>query len=430
MATMRIAEARPHRRRNALAATAGIFVAVIVLASSARAETGSVRFEFGQNGTWTVPDRVTEIEVEVSGGGGGGANNTAEPRYTINSGADFAGGAGALVTATVSAAPGETLTIGVGGGGAGYRNVGGGGGGGGASIVSGTDVLIIAGGGGGAGVSGVGGNGAVVGTGRGGNGGPAGEAFGRGGNNGIGGITNIGNTFFQYNGRDYVAGDPVKDGRGFGGAAVGGAGSAFTSLNYGGLGGAGYGGGAAGTYGGRGYSRGGGAGGSTAQGAAVDLLSVVYDATGGAGGIGNAAGTPGWVVITWVVPPALTRTRSTANALPLRSPVVLQLTMPSGLSCSAPHSDASGLWVQLPAADECSLENSARSGAIGDGAAELLGWATTHDFPSVIAQRQVSNGWGAYELFNAAGDMTAVFIPAGGWTQASSDTNLFPIFAG
>lgn len=403
--------------------------AFVVFAPYVLAETDSVRFEFGQNGTWTVPDRVTEIEVEVAGGGGGGTENT-------ETGATHTGGSGALVTATVTATPGETLTIGVGGAGAGYRNVGGGGGGGGASIITGTDVLVIAGGGGGAGVSGDGGNGSVVSTGRGGNGGPANTAFGRGGNNGIGGITNIGSTFFQYNGRDYVAGDPVKDGRGFGDAAVGGAGSAFTNLNYGGLGGAGFGGGAAGTFGGRGVSRGGGAGGSIAQGGAIDLLSIVYSPGGGAGGVANVAGLTGWVEITWVIPPSLPEpedslpeVKSAVESKAQLERVVLKLSMPTGLACSAPQSEASGLWVQLPAADECSLTGSVRSGGFDDVASELLGWATTPNFPVHFAQRQVDNGWGAYELFNSSGDLTAVFIPAGGWTQASADANLFPIFA-
>ena len=410
------------RGRGGLAVLAS-GVALVVIAPSAFAETDSVRFEYGENGTWTVPDRVTEIEVEVAGGGGGGTRNTV-------SGADNTGGTGALVTATLGTSAGNTFSIGIGGGGAGRRSHSGGGGGGGASVLSGTDVLVIAGGGGGAGVSGGSGSGGGVG-GQGGNGGPAGQSFGRGGKDGIGGHTNTGFSAFRYDGREYVEGDPTDDGRGFGGAAVGGAGSAFTNFNYGGLGGAGYGGGAAGTWGGRGSSRGGGAGGSTAQGAAVDLLSVVYSAAGGAGGVGNFAGTAGWVVITWVVPAPLPDPEiASSGEVPVpRQPVVVQLTMPSGLSCSPPQSDASGLWVQLPAVNECSPANSGRSAAVDENPAELLGWATTPTFPVDIAQRQVDNGWGAYELFNATGAITAVFVPAGGWTRASSDTNLFPIWS-
>ena len=43
-----------------VSALAGVF-AVIILAPSAFAETDSVRFEFGENGTWTVPDRKSVV---------------------------------------------------------------------------------------------------------------------------------------------------------------------------------------------------------------------------------------------------------------------------------------------------------------------------------------------------------------------------------
>jgi len=162
----------------------------------------------------------------------------------------------------------------------------------------------------------------------------------------------------------------------------------------------------------------------------VDGADSFYSMGGGAGGSGNgASGTDGWVVITWVIPPPLPlpdpETVSDQASMP-REPVVLTLTMPAGLACSAPTSDASGTWIQLPAANECNDDTSS-TGRSGE-ADELLGWATTPDFPTDIAQRQVDNGWGAYELEREDGSLEAVFIPAGGWTQASSDMTLFPIW--
>lgn len=51
----------------------------------------------------------------------------------------------------------------------------------------------------------------------------------------------------------------------------------------------------------------------------------------------------------------------------------------------------------------------------------FLGMATTPNFPVDIAQRQVDNGWGAYEMHGDDGKVESVFIPAGGsmfvWTQ-------------
>lgn len=61
--------------------------------------------------------------------------------------------------------------------------------------------------------------------------------------------------------------------------------------------------------------------------------------------------------------------------------------------------------------------------------ATLLGWATTLDFPVDIAERQVDNGWGAYETFNETGQLTGVFIPAGGMTQVSAPNNLYAIWS-
>lgn len=415
-------------------------LAVIVVAPMAFAETDSVRFDFDASDpnavhTWTTPDGVTEITVEAAGGGGGGAQNTASGVE-----AEWSGGAGALVEATVTTSGGEAFTIGVGGWGSGYRNVGGGGGGGGASILTGSNSMIIAGGGGGAGVSGDGG--AAGGTnGRGGNGSPTGslQAFGKGASGGTGAHTaNVPlNGMFDYKGRDFVSGDATLDGRGFGGARVGGAGSAFTSLNYGGLGGAGYGGGAAGTYGGRGYSRGGGAGGSTAQGSAVDADSITYSAGGGSGGFGATRGQAGWVIITWTVPVRRTVEANSPREVRGEAPIYsVSLRAPAGMSCASAQETSDGAWVRLPSAAECApvaqapTPMSGSSGGMSPSAEPLLlGWATIPDFPVELAQRQVANGWGAYELTDENGQLTAVFIPAGNWAALAGDAQFFPVWS-
>ena len=43
----------------------------------------------------------------------------------------------------------------------------------------------------------------------------------------------------------------------------------------------------------------------------------------------------------------------------------------------------------------------------------FLGVATREDFPVAIAQRQVDNAWGAYEIHDADGRLESVCIPAG-----------------
>jgi hypothetical protein len=102
--------------------------------------------------------------------------------------------------------------------------------------------------------------------------------------------------------------------------------------------------------------------------------------------------------------------------------VTLMQSLPSGVTCSSQKVDGvSGSWVQLPDAQDCTTTSA-------NGPA-LLGWATNPDFPVATAQRQVDNGWGAYETFNNDGQLTGVFIPAGGYTLLSNDTNLYPIWS-
>jgi len=102
--------------------------------------------------------------------------------------------------------------------------------------------------------------------------------------------------------------------------------------------------------------------------------------------------------------------------------VTLSLNTADGSSCrESSASGFAGSWMTLPGTDDCTTSGSMPS-------ATLLGWATTPNFPVDIAQRQVSNGWGAYEMFNDNGQLTAVFIPAGGATFLSGDGNLFAIW--
>ena len=111
-----------------------------------------------------------------------------------------------------------------------------------------------------------------------------------------------------------------------------------------------------------------------------------------------------------------------APSAPVEASLSLDLAA-SGASCTS-GSAATGLvgtWLALPGADDCTSTTTP--------SAKLLGWATRADFPVAIAQRQIDNGWGAYELFNDEGRMTAVFIPAGGATFVSAGNTLHPIWA-
>jgi len=432
---------RPPLKRRRLLVWTTTVSALVIAAPSAFADTGREEFFFDPKDpsaqhTWTVPDDVTEVTIEVAGGGGGGGENVTR-----------SGGNGALVEAILATQGGQSLTIGIGGGGSVFTGTGiGGGGGGGASIVTSsseglTDLLVIAGGGGGAGqgtnlsVSTSGGSAGVNAAGDGGSGGA--YRFSSNGKGGGGGIR--GDGFIR--GRNYVAGSSTQTGAGGAGgremaAEVGGAGGGAAEVGSGGGGGgAGYGGGGrggSGNYGGLIAALGGGGGGSIADGAAVSPLdgrASYYSTAGGLGGV-QRAGAPGWVVITWVIPPPRPNPvgKGTGLVAVQRQPVVFQLSMPVGVECSSLQVDSSGPWVRLPAADDCSIESNARVGSVDDESG-LLGWATTPEFPVDLAQRQVDNGWGAYETFDSSGDLTAVFIPAGGWAEASSDTSLFPIWA-
>jgi len=405
-------------RRVVIAAGAGCLAAV-VFASSALAETASEHFTFGQNGTWTVPDRVTEIEVEVAGGGGGSGGGGVSPGEQ--------GGDGALVQATIEVSGGKVFDVGVGGGGLGGVQFGGGGG---ASRLASEEIVIIAGGGGGGGKSArVGGD--AGGT-RGGDGGSSGSNYrGRGGNNGSGGAGGLINGIA---GESYDTQAPLASagGGGGGGALVGGAGGPGSGdSGLGGGGGAGYGGGGSGSLGG-----GGGAGGSIALGPLGVVSDVTYSSGGGAGsprGFARQRGGDGRITITWVIPEPLPEpdpepenpSPNGEAVVPEPAPRSVSLAVPVGMACRPHQAEASGPWMRLPTAGECQRNGRALNETGGD----LYGWATTPDFPVAIAKRQVNNGWGAYELTDSTGRITAVFIPAGGSAEITADTKLFPIFA-
>lgn len=108
---------------------------------------------------------------------------------------------------------------------------------------------------------------------------------------------------------------------------------------------------------------------------------------------------------------------SSSSATPTRT---LSLATCDDVSCSQSRVRGSlGGWVELPAADQCSVEVNPSE--------QVLGWATQPDSPVDMARRQVDNGWGAYELTNEEGEITAVFIPAGGATLLTGSTQLYPI---
>lgn len=79
-----------------------------------------------------------------------------------------------------------------------------------------------------------------------------------------------------------------------------------------------------------------------------------------------------------------------------------------------------GSWVTLPIPNNppASSPNST-----------FLGWATYEGFPIEIAQRQIDNGWGAYEVFAGNGSLRGVFIPAGGSARIAAPEGLYPVWS-
>lgn len=101
----------------------------------------------------------------------------------------------------------------------------------------------------------------------------------------------------------------------------------------------------------------------------------------------------------------------------------MSLEASGGINCSVSAvNSVQDTWIQLPAASDCTPLGS-KPGAT------LLGWATSPNFPLEIAKRQIDNGWGAYETFNDDGQITGVFIPAGGATFLSAAGKLHAIWS-
>ena len=81
-----------------------------------------------------------------------------------------------------------------------------------------------------------------------------------------------------------------------------------------------------------------------------------------------------------------------------------------------------GSWLSLPAPSEVS--------GTGDNAGKkFLGVATSEDFPVDIAQRQIDNGWGAYEIYSDDGSLLSVFIPAGYSVHVTAALRVFAIWS-
>ncbi|MFY9207870.1 MAG: hypothetical protein WAO33_02030, partial [Candidatus Nanopelagicales bacterium] len=81
-----------------------------------------------------------------------------------------------------------------------------------------------------------------------------------------------------------------------------------------------------------------------------------------------------------------------------------------------------GSWLSLPATSEV-------SGTGENAGKEFLGVATSEDFPVEIAQRQIDNGWGAYEIYADDGSLLSVFIPAGYSVHVTASPRVFAIWS-
>jgi hypothetical protein len=81
-----------------------------------------------------------------------------------------------------------------------------------------------------------------------------------------------------------------------------------------------------------------------------------------------------------------------------------------------------GSWLSLPATSEVS--------GTGDNAGKrFLGVATSEDFPVDIAQRQIDNRWGVYEIYGDDGSLKSVFIPAGYSMHITAAPRVFAIWS-
>ena len=447
-----------HRSSTSLACSSGLAFAVVLWAPGAFAAdicsiTGNtVVCETSGTQDIEVPDGAYQADIAVIGGGGGSGRGYGDDETDGYRPSGY-GGNGAKVSATIDLTGIANLGVKVGSGGGGGTSTGDGGRGGRYSGIrlDGT-VVIVAGGGGGGGIaaraaeratdppdeSSSGGSGAASGGASGGDGsdvyradnpvGGGGGAPGDGSGGSVGTCTapcgddggdwDASGADWPSDGRASINGGAGGGGGGYGGGGAGGSYGigGFISLNYGGGGG-----GAGGSY----------ADNTRASAIVFEALGVTAGTdTAGAGGASQtstsvANGNPGSAgsvtVIFYIRNTPTNPSTSTGTA----SAVTLAFDLPDGVRCDFGSVEASiGSWIELPAASDCSV--TPRAGDTSEDST-LLGWATSADFPVEIAQRQVDNGWGAYETYNDDGQLTGVFIPAGGFTQISGPTNLFPI---
>ena len=83
-------------------------------------------------------------------------------------------------------------------------------------------------------------------------------------------------------------------------------------------------------------------------------------------------------------------------------------------------SGAVGSWVSLP---------TPTNPPATDPNSTFLGWATYEEFPVAIAQQQIDNGWGAYEVFRDDGSLRGVFIPVEGSACIAAPGVMYPIWS-
>jgi hypothetical protein len=252
---------RGSRLLAAVVSVSTLVASAVITASPSFAATTDTAQTFAATGsvqTWTVPDGVTQVYVDISGAEGGAAYG--------------GGGRGAELTGTISVTPGDTLHIIVGSMGQNGTVYSAGAGGGGGSFVYTTadqnGILAAAGGGGGAG-SNTFPSSASTGTSglAGGNGGGAGGIDGNGGNAGsdYSGAVGGGGGLLTNGGGGASGGHAVATGASGGAGGSYGRGGGFggggAATGYAGAGGGGYSGGGGGTF--NYYNNGGGGGGGS-----------------------------------------------------------------------------------------------------------------------------------------------------------------------
>ena len=81
-----------------------------------------------------------------------------------------------------------------------------------------------------------------------------------------------------------------------------------------------------------------------------------------------------------------------------------------------------GSWLSLPATSEV-------SGTGENAGKKFLGVATSEDFPVDIAQRQIDNGWGVYEIYGDDGSLLSAFIPADYSMRITAAPRVFAIWS-